>query len=86
MDIKSLTIYCSSSNLLELEYYKLASDIGHFLSKKKISIIYGGGKVGMMGKISKSALNTGGKVIGVIPEFLNTREIIDYDICISIFS
>tara|TARA_Y100000590_G_scaffold255688_1_gene287108 strand:- start:2305 stop:2841 length:537 start_codon:yes stop_codon:yes gene_type:complete len=80
MDIKSLTIYCSSSNLLELEYYKLASDIGHFLSKKKISIIYGGGKVGMMGKISKSALNTGGKVIGVIPEFLNTREIIDYDI------
>ena len=80
MKIKSLTIYCSSSNLLSQDYYDLSNKIGDFLAKKRIKIIYGGGKVGMMGKISKSAINSGGKVIGIIPEFLNSREIIDYDI------
>ncbi len=80
MDIKSLTIYCSSSNLLDNKYYKLAKEIGIFLSIKKITIIYGGGKVGLMGEISKSAINSGGKVIGVIPKFLNSKEIINYNI------
>ena len=80
MDIKSLTIYCSSSNLLKNEYYDLASKIGKFLAKKNILIIYGGGKVGMMGKISKSSIKNGGKVIGIIPKFLDSKEIIDKDI------
>ena len=80
MDIKSLTIYCSSSNLLDQKYYDLAGQIGKFLSNKNISIIYGGGKVGMMGKISHSAMNSHGKVIGIIPKFLNSKEIIDYNV------
>ena len=80
MDIKSLTIFCSSSNLLDSEYFELSIKIGKFLSKKKISIIYGGGKVGMMGKISKSAMESGGEVIGIIPKFLNSKEIIDLSI------
>ena len=80
MRIKSLTIYCSSSNLLNQKYYKLAEKIGNFLSSKKITIVYGGGKVGMMGKISESATNSGGKVIGIIPRFLNSKEIINYNI------
>ena len=80
MNIKSLTIYCSSSNFLEKKYYKLASKIGDFLGKQKIPIFYGGGKVGMMGEISKSAINSGGKVTGIIPKFLNNKEIINYNI------
>ncbi len=80
MDIKSLTIYCSSSNLLEQKYYHLANQIGEFLGDKKISIIYGGGKVGMGGKISHSAMNSRGKVIGIIPKFLNSKEIIDINV------
>ena len=80
MDIKSLTIFCSSSNLLDQKYYNLAEQIGKFLSNNKISIIYGGGKVGMMGKISHSAINSGGKVIGIIPKFLSSIEIIDLNI------
>ena len=80
MQIKSLTIYCSSSNLLDQKYYDLAGQIGKFLSNKNISIIYGGGKVGMMGKISHSAMNSHGKVIGIIPKFLNSKEIIDYNV------
>ena len=80
MNIKSLTIYCSSSNLLDQKYYNLAEKIGEFLSDKKISIIYGGGKVGMMGKISHSAISSGGVVIGIIPKFLSSIEIIDSNI------
>ena len=80
MIIKSLTIYCSSSILLSQKYYVLAEQIGKFLSNNKISIIYGGGKVGMMGKLSNSAINFGGEVIGIIPEFLKTKEIIDLNI------
>ena len=80
MDIKSLTIFCSSSNLLDQKYYNLAQQIGKFLSNEKISIIYGGGKVGMMGKLSYSAMNSGGVVIGIIPKFLSSIEIIDLNI------
>jgi len=80
MEIKSLTIYCSSSNLLDKKYYNLATQIGEFLGKKKISIVYGGGKVGMMGKISHASINSGGEVIGIIPKFLSSIEIIDSNI------
>ena len=84
MNIKSLTIYCSSSELLDHKYYDLAEQIAKFLSLKKITIIYGGGKVGMMGRISKTAINCGGEVVGIIPEFLSNKEIIDSNITKSI--
>ena len=80
MKIKSLTIYCSSSNFLNTKYYDLAAQIGEFLAKRKITVVYGGGSIGMMGKLSKSALHTDGKVIGIIPKFLNSKEIINHDI------
>ena len=74
MNIKSLTIYCSSSDHLDNEYYDLAEKIGNYLAKRSINIIYGGGKVGLMGKISHSSYNSGGKVIGIIPKFLASKE------------
>ena len=80
MDIKSLTIYCSSSNNLNLEYYQIANIIGEFLGKKKIKIIYGGGNVGLMGKIANSAFKNGSEVIGIMPKFLANRERINYNI------
>ena len=74
MAIKSLTIFCSSSNSLSEDYYIMAEDLGKFLCSKSITIIYGGGKVGLMGKVSFSSHNMGGKVIGIIPKFLNSKE------------
>ena len=74
MVIKSLTIFCSSSNSLSEDYYIMAEDLGKFLYSKSITIIYGGGKVGLMGKVSSSSYNMGGKVIGIIPKFLNSKE------------
>ena len=80
MSIKSLTIYCSSSDNLTKDYYDLAENIGGYLAKKSIKIIYGGGKAGLMGQVSKSSINLGGKVIGIIPKILATKEKINYNI------
>ena len=80
MSIKSLTIYCSSSNLLSSKFYKLAEELGNFLAKKKITIVYGGGKVGLMGKISSTSYAASGQVIGVIPKFLTKKEIINKEV------
>ena len=80
MKIKSLTIYCSSSNNLDQKFLNLAEEIGNFLGQKKISIIYGGGNTGLMGKVSNVALKQGAKVIGIIPDFLKKGENINYNI------
>ena len=80
MNIKSLTIYCSSSEKLTSDYYNLSNELGVYLAKKSIKIIYGGGKSGMMGEISKSSYSSGGKVIGIIPKFLATEKTINTNI------
>ena len=80
MIIKSLTIYCSSSKNLDQEFFDLAEEIGVFLGKSKISIIYGGGNIGLMGKVSNVAYKNGSEVIGIIPEFLKIEENINYNI------
>ena len=80
MDIKSLTIYCSSSEKLDQKFYDLAEKIGFFLGQNQITIIYGGGNIGLMGKLSNAALKTRGNVIGVIPEFLKKGENINLGI------
>lgn len=74
MSIKSLTIFCSSSNNLDKKYYDLARKIGIFLAKKSIRIIYGGGNVGLMGQVSLASHENGGDIIGIIPEFLIKKE------------
>ena len=80
MGIKSLTIYCSSSEKLSKDYFDLSEKIGIFLAKKSIRIIYGGGKKGLMGRVSKSSTIIGGEVIGIIPKFLVDKENANYEI------
>ena len=80
MKIKSLTIYCSSSNKLDQKFYDLTENIGDFLAQNQITIIYGGGNIGLMGKLSNAALKKGSNVIGVIPEFLKIGENLNLDI------
>jgi uncharacterized protein (TIGR00730 family) len=52
----------------------LATDLGQLLAREKMTLVYGGGGVGLMGVLANSALDAGGKVIGVIPRFLLERE------------
>ncbi|MBI04484.1 MAG: TIGR00730 family Rossman fold protein [Pelagibacteraceae bacterium] len=75
MNIKSLTIYCSSSNNLDSGYYLISEKITRVIGDHDLSIIYGGGKVGIMGVIAKKAIKLNIHVTGVIPKFLNNKEI-----------
>ena len=77
MSIKSLTIYCSSSNFITNDFFNLGEKIGTFLAKKSIKIVYGGGKNGIMGKISSASYISGGEVVGIVPKKLATNEIIN---------
>ena len=80
MKIKSLTIYCSSSEKLDQKFYDLSEKIGNFLGQNQINIIYGGGNIGLMGKLSNAALKKGSNVLGVIPEFLKKGENLNLNI------
>ncbi len=72
---KSLAVYCGSSGGNDPRYVRLAHAAGAVLAKRGIRLVYGGGGVGMMGAVANGALEQGGEVTGVIPHFLNTREL-----------
>jgi len=72
---KSLAVYCGSSPGLDPKYTALARATGTLLAQQGIRLVYGGGGVGMMGAVADGVLAAGGQVTGVIPTFLNTREL-----------
>lgn len=72
---KSLAVYCGSSPGRDPFYKELARGVGALLAARGIRLVYGGGGVGMMGAVANGTLDAGGKVTGVIPDFLNTREL-----------
>ena len=74
MKIKSLTIYCSASNKLNIKYFKMAKEVAELISNYNIKVIYGGGNVGLMGIIARTLAGLKKEVIGVIPKFLIKKE------------
>ena len=70
-----LAVYCGSATPDDPRYIALARDVGATLAKRGIGVVYGGGKVGLMGALADSALAAGGEVIGVIPEALEHHEL-----------
>lgn len=72
--IKSIAVFCGSSMGHHPAYAAAAKELGQLLAERKITLIYGGGKAGIMGVVADAVLAGQGKVIGVIPTFLNTRE------------
>ncbi len=73
--LRSVCVYCGSSNTTKPEYLDLASRFGAALAKFGIRLVYGGGAVGLMGRVAKSAHEAGGDVLGIMPRFLERREI-----------
>lgn len=73
--MKRLTVFCASSFGTEKIYEEQATALGQTLAKQNIELIYGGANVGLMGAVADGALNAGGKVIGVLPNFLRSKEI-----------
>ena len=73
--MKSIAVYCGSSLGAREIYKEQAILLGQFLAKNNIRLIYGGASVGIMGTLADVVLAEGGSVIGVIPSFLEKREI-----------
>lgn len=72
--MKSIVVFCASSFGHDPIFEEQAAKVGQTLAKRSIQLIYGGGRVGLMGTVADGALAAGGEVIGVIPAFLNTKE------------
>jgi uncharacterized protein (TIGR00730 family) len=70
-----ICVFCGSSAGNNQVYSDAARETGATLARQKIALVYGGGRVGLMGVLADSALSAGGTVIGVIPQSLLAREI-----------
>lgn len=73
--MKRITVFCASSFGTEKIYEEQAAALGKTLAEQDIELVYGGANVGLMGAVADGALNAGGKVIGVLPNFLRSKEI-----------
>jgi uncharacterized protein (TIGR00730 family) len=70
--MKTICVYCGSSDKLHPDYLDAASQLGRLLAEKNLEIVYGAGSTGSMGALADGALQAGGKVIGIIPGYFNT--------------
>ncbi len=69
-----ICIYCASSEYCHPEYLQAAYRMGEILAGNGIEIVYGGGALGLMGQVANGALAKGGKVIGIMPRFMQELE------------
>jgi cytokinin riboside 5'-monophosphate phosphoribohydrolase len=72
---KLLCVYCSSSDRLDSKYSAVASELGRKMVAHGWGLVYGGGKTGLMGAVARAVTRNGGRVVGVIPEFMKAREL-----------
>ncbi|MEM7298898.1 MAG: TIGR00730 family Rossman fold protein [Bacteroidota bacterium] len=73
--MKSIAVFCGSSVGKNGDFFSTARALGSFLADNKIRVIYGGAKIGLMGAVANGALENEGEVVGVIPDFLQTKEV-----------
>lgn len=73
--MKRITVFCGSSAGNDPIYMKEAEYTGKTLAHNNLELVYGGAQVGLMGAVANGTLKAGGKVIGVLPDFLSTKEI-----------
>lgn len=73
--MKRIAVFCGSSIGFNPIYAKSAKELGLYMAKKNIGLVFGGGKIGMMGVIADTVLENKGEVIGVIPNLLRHEEV-----------
>lgn len=78
--IRRICVYCGSGVGSRPIYANAARALGKALAEASIGLVYGGGSLGLMGEVARSALSHGGHVTGIIPEFLTTRELMLKDV------
>jgi len=77
--LNRLAVYCGSATPEDPRYIELATEVGRALALREIGVVYGGGRLGLMGAVASGALEAGGEVIGVIPEALANSEVANHD-------
>jgi len=78
--MKSITVFCGASEGDNPIYKETGFSVGKLLAGQNIEVVFGGGKIGIMGAVADGALASGGTVTGVIPKFLRTKEVTYYDV------
>jgi uncharacterized protein (TIGR00730 family) len=73
--VKRIAVYCGSATPADPVYLETARVVGRTLAERGIALVYGGGRLGLMGALADAALGAGGEVIGVIPEALQSAEV-----------
>ena len=73
--MKRLAVYCGSATPSNPVYIETARHVGRTLAERGIGVVYGGGRLGLMGAVADAALEAGGEVIGVIPDALVGAEV-----------
>ncbi|WP_263772598.1 TIGR00730 family Rossman fold protein [Propionivibrio soli] len=73
--MRSVCVFCGSSSGHDAAFASAAASFGQLLASEGIELVWGGGNVGLMGVVADSVLSTGGRVYGVIPSFMEKREL-----------
>jgi len=74
-ELTSVCVYCGSSFGSDASHEAAATRLGQLIAESGLRLVYGGGSVGLMGTVANAALEAGGKVTGIIPRFLEKREV-----------
>jgi len=72
---KLLCVYCASSDRLDAKYFTAAEELGRMMVARGWGLVYGGGRTGLMGAVARAVKESGGRVVGVIPEFMKVKEL-----------
>lgn len=72
--LQNVCVYCGASTRVSARYLESAKAVGTALGKEGLGLVYGGGRMGLMGAVADAALAAGGKVVGIIPQHLQDRE------------
>jgi cytokinin riboside 5'-monophosphate phosphoribohydrolase len=75
-----ICVFCSSSDVVGPDYFAAAAEMGRLIGAEGHTLVYGGGKVGMMGAVARAVHASGGRVIGIIPDFMQ-RKAVAYERC-----
>ena len=73
--MKSIAVFCASAIGHSGQYAEVAKQVAEVLVERDITLVYGGGRAGLMGVVADTVMALGGQAIGVIPRFLATKEI-----------
>ena len=72
--MKSICVFCSSSNSIDDVYVDAARDLGRRIGQLGLNLVYGGASIGLMGAVARATHEKGGRVVGVIPEFFRKKD------------